>query len=122
MVKIAGDKIKELRTKKGWSQDELAEKMGMTRANISNYERGLNKSIPSETLKKFADKFGVSADYLLGKTENSDKPESEFMQRLELSDKDLLNQYTLVLDGKQLTEEESRFVIAYLRTNRQLKG
>lgn len=114
--------IKELRVKRGWSQDDLAERMGMNRVNISNYENGKIKSVPSETLKKFADVFGVSTDYLLGKTENSDKPVSEFMQSLELSDKDLLNQYKLVLDGKQLTEEESRFVITYLRTSRQLKG
>lgn len=121
-MKLAGNRIKELRVKKGWSQDDLADKMGMTRANISNYERGINKNVPSETLKKFADKFGVSSDYLLGQSENSDKPESEFLQRLELSEKDLLDQYTIVLDGKELTEDEARFVIAFLRTNRQLKG
>lgn len=114
--------IKELRMKKGWSQDDLAERMGMNRVNISNYETGKIKSVPSETLKKFADVFGVSADYLLGKTENSDKPKSEFMQRLELSDDELMNQFTLVLDGKQLTEEEAKFVITYLRTSRQIKG
>ncbi|WP_028609746.1 helix-turn-helix domain-containing protein [Paenibacillus harenae] len=114
--------IKELRTKRGWSQDDLAERMGMTRANISNYERGLNKNIPSETLKKFADVFGVSSDYLLGKSENSDRPESEFLKKLELSDGEILKQFTLVLDGKTLTEEEARFAIAVLRTNRQMKG
>lgn len=114
--------IKELRVKKGWSQDDLAERMGMNRVNISNYETGKIKSVPSETLKKFADVFGVSADYLLGKTENSDRPESEFLKKLELSDEDLLKQFTLVLDGKQLTEEEARFAIAFLRTNRQMKG
>ncbi|OBZ13320.1 helix-turn-helix domain-containing protein [Bacillus sp. FJAT-26390] len=117
-----GQRIKELRTKKGWAQDELAERMGMNRVNISNYELDKIKNVPSETLKKFADVFGVSADYLLGKTENSDKPDSEFLQRLELSEKDLLNQYTIVLDGKELTEDEARFVIAFLRTNRQLKN
>ncbi|WP_424766280.1 helix-turn-helix domain-containing protein [Paenibacillus sp. sgz302251] len=121
-MKNVEKKIKELRAKRGWSQDELAGRMGMTRANISNYERGLNKNIPSETLKKLADVFGVSADYLLGKSENSDKPKSEFMQRLELSDEEIMNQYTIVLDGKTLTEEEARFAIAVLRTNRQMKS
>lgn len=114
--------IKELRVKKGWSQDDLAERMGMNRVNISNYETGKIKSVPSDTLKKFADVFGVSADYILGKSKNSDRPESEFLKKLELSDEDLLKQFTLVLDGKQLSEEEARFAIAVLRTNRQMKG
>lgn len=116
-----GSIIKELRMKKGWSQDELADRMGMNRVNISNYERDLIKSIPGETLKRFADVFGVSSDYLLGKTENSDRPESEFIQRLELSEKDLMDKFTLVLDGKELSDDEARIAIAFLRTTRQMK-
>lgn len=116
-----GARLKELRLKRGWSQDELAERMGMNRANISNYERGKNKDIPSDTLKKFADIFGVSSDYLLGKSKNSESPESEFLHKLELSDADLSDEFRLVLDGKELTREETRTVVAFLRTNRQMK-
>jgi transcriptional regulator with XRE-family HTH domain len=115
------ERIKELRMKKGWSQDDLADRMGMNRANISNYERGTNKNIPSDTLKKFADVFGVSSDYLLGKTENSDQPESEFLKRLDIEDENTLNQFKLVLDGKELTQEETQIAIAFLRTTRQMK-
>lgn len=120
-MRLLSERIKELRIKKGWSQDDLADRMGMNRANISNYERGTNKNIPSDTLKKFADVFGVSSDYLLGKTENSDQPESEFLKRLDIDDEDTLNQFKLVLDGKELTQEETRIAIAFLRTTRQMK-
>lgn len=116
-----GKRIKELRDKKGWSQDTLGERVGMNRANVSNYERDRNKDIPSETLKKFADVFGVTTDYLLGKSESSESPETEFMTRLELSDPNSMEDFTLFLDGKQLTREEARTIIAFLRTNRQMK-
>lgn len=105
----------------GWSQDELGERVEMNRANVSNYERDRNKDIPSKTLKKFADAFGVTTEYLLGKSESSESPESEFMRRLELSDPDSMEDFNLFLDGKQLTRDEARIVIAFLRTNRQLK-
>ena len=32
--------IKELRKKKGWSQDTLAKKLGVSRQTIVNYEKG----------------------------------------------------------------------------------
>lgn len=114
--------IKQLRLKQGWSQDELAERIGMNRVNISNYERDIIKSIPSATLKRFADIFGVSSDYLLGQSDNSDKPEVNFYERIELSDVDLYNQFTLVLDGMGITEEERQYIISFLRTVRSMKN
>lgn len=114
--------MKDLRVKRGWTQDEVAARTGMTRANISNIELGKNKNIPSEVLKRFADVFGVTSDYLLGKTDNDDRPESEFTKRLELSDQEFIRKFTLELDGKALTEEETLIAIAFLRTTRQMKG
>ncbi|MFS1513603.1 helix-turn-helix domain-containing protein [Chengkuizengella sp. SCS-71B] len=117
-----GKKIKELRKKRGLSQDDLAEHLGMTRANVSNYERDKNKYLPSSSLMKIADVLGVSSDYLLGKSNDSKTPEKEFLQKLELSDDEILKKFFLTLDGKELTKEEVRIAVAFLRTNRQMKG
>ena len=35
-----GEKLKDLRTQKGWSQEELAKQMGVTRRTIGGYEAG----------------------------------------------------------------------------------
>lgn len=35
-----GKKLKDLRTQKGWSQEELAKQMGVTRRTIGGYEAG----------------------------------------------------------------------------------
>ena len=58
------EKIKKLRTSKGYSQAEFAEKIGLSHGHITRLETGkFNPSI--EVLKKLADLFEVSTDYLL---------------------------------------------------------
>ena len=57
--------ILQLRTKKGLSQDELAEKLYVTRQAVSRWETG--ETIPNtETLKQLSKLFDVSINTLLG--------------------------------------------------------
>ena len=59
------DMIRELRTKKGFSQDELAEKVFVTRQAVSRWENG--ETTPNtETLKLLSKLFDVSINTLLG--------------------------------------------------------
>lgn len=59
------DVILELRTKNGMSQDELAEKVFVTRQAVSRWETG--ETVPNtETLKLLSRLFGVSINTLLG--------------------------------------------------------
>ncbi|GEM_PF-73201 len=58
------DKIYKLRQEKGWSQDELAEKLTVSRQSVSKWESG--KSVPdSDKIVLLSELFSVSADYLL---------------------------------------------------------
>ena len=62
-----GTRLKQLRNENGLHQDELAEKIGVKRAVVGQYEN--DKVFPSvEVLIKIADYFEVSIDYLLGRT------------------------------------------------------
>ncbi|MBQ3901291.1 MAG: helix-turn-helix domain-containing protein [Clostridia bacterium] len=57
--------IRELRTKNGLSQDELAEKVYVTRQAVSRWENG--ETVPNtDTLKLLSNLFGVSINTLLG--------------------------------------------------------
>ena len=59
------DIILELRAKKGLSQDELAEKLYVTRQAVSRWEKG--ETVPNtETLKLLSKFFDVSINTLLG--------------------------------------------------------
>ena len=61
---ILGDKIIKLRKKNGWSQEELAEKMQVSRQAVSKWEGA--QSIPDlEKILMLGNLFGVTTDYLL---------------------------------------------------------
>ena len=61
---ILADKIIELRKKEGWSQEELAEKLSVTRQSVSKWEGA--QSIPDlDKVVQMSRLFGVTTDYLL---------------------------------------------------------
>ena len=61
---ILADKIIDLRKKNGWSQEELAEKLGVSRQSISKWESA--QSVPDmNRILAMSRLFGVSTDYLL---------------------------------------------------------
>lgn len=61
---ILAEKIIQLRKQNGWSQEELAENLGISRQSVSKWESGL--SIPDlERIVKMSELFGVSTDYLM---------------------------------------------------------
>ncbi len=61
---IFADKIIELRKKNGWSQEELAEMLGVSRQSVSKWESA--QSMPDmNRILKMSEIFGVSTDFLL---------------------------------------------------------
>lgn len=72
-MKLA-DKIIRERKKKGWSQEELAERLDVSRQSVSKWEGGL--SVPElDKIIAMSDLFGVSTDYLLKATDDGEKEE-----------------------------------------------
>ena len=65
---MLNEKIKELRKAQRVSQVEMASALGLTKQCVSNWENdNIQPSI--EMLVKIADYFGVTTDYLLGRSE-----------------------------------------------------
>ncbi len=62
-------RLKSLRKSRGISQLKLALDLNMNQNSISRYETG-EREADYVTLIRFADYFGVSVDYLLGRTDN----------------------------------------------------
>lgn len=61
---IFADKLIQLRKKSGWSQEELAEQMHVSRQSVSKWEGA--QTIPDlEKIVRLSELFGVSTDYLL---------------------------------------------------------
>ena len=65
------NRLKELRQKKGDTQEVVAKAMGVTRRGYQKWENG-ESQIKPEKAQKLADYFGVSVGYLLGYNDNLD--------------------------------------------------
>ena len=61
-----GDRIKSLRLQKGLSQEELGAKVGVKKAAINKYEKGIVVNLKQSMIAKLADALGVSPIYLMG--------------------------------------------------------
>lgn len=67
-----GEKLKEARKQAGLSQEQLSEKLGISRSAVAKWET--DKGIPDiENLKSLLGLLGVSIDYLVDNGENLDK-------------------------------------------------
>ena len=76
---MTGYRIAEARISKGWTQADLAEKIGTTQQQIARYESGSN-DVKSSVLIKMSKAMGVTVAYLLGMNkELGDNNESQFV-------------------------------------------
>ena len=81
MENIIGSRLKALRKSLGLSQSDFADELNIARSSVSEYESG--KKIPSAlVIAKIAQYFGVSADYLLGLTDNPTPCNNELPQHI----------------------------------------
>lgn len=63
------NRLRELRKAKGYTQLKVAMDLNMNQNGISRYESG-SREAGYDLLVQFADYYGVSIDYILGRTEN----------------------------------------------------
>lgn len=70
------NRIKELRTKMGWRQGDLAERLNTNQQTLSRYENG-TRGLDVETICRLCEIFGVTADYLLGRSIQPGSPISD---------------------------------------------
>ena len=89
---ILSEKIVMLRKKYGWSQEELAERLDISRQSVSKWESGV--SIPDlERIVSMSQLFGVTTDYLL----KDEMEETEFADEMTPE----------ITEGKVITVEEA---------------
>lgn len=112
-----GNKIKELRKQAGLSQQELAQKLGVTQKSICNYENDTRFPKGQNVIKGLSDIFGVTVDYLLENTDNKDvifsneddfisSAKQEFGYKGKKEAENLLEKTATMLAGGDLSEED----------------
>ncbi len=100
---VFADRIKELRKKKGFSQAELAEAMGVHFAQVSRYERGETKP-NAEAMTKLAQVLETSTDFLMNGTTNETAVSAGL-------DKEMISRFRQVQD---LNADDKKTVLSFL--------
>ena len=87
------ERLKELRTKKGLFQKDIADFLDVERTTYVKYENGAIEP-NHEVLKKLADYFEVSVDYLLGRSDTEViSPHLDFTKFFSQGELDLIEAY-----------------------------
>lgn len=111
------DKIKELCRKQGISLNQLEEKLGYGRNSLYSLK---NKKPNAERISEIADYFGVSTDYLLGRTDNPAIATDG--QTSPPDDIDEIIANAMMFDGKPLTDDDKRAIRGIIAGYMSSKG
>ena len=99
---IFGQRLREARTARSWTQEQLAGKSGVTAAVISHFETGTRQQASADNLVKLATALSISVDYLLGRTDQTelhdDRVQATF-RRLSDASADTIDQAVRVVEA-----------------------
>lgn len=98
--------LKQLRNNLGYTQEQLAQKLGITKSRLGMYEIGKRKP-DFETLELIADFFNVDMNYLLGKTNKTTRLEFDIIKQTILKNYNELN-----LEGQNKLKDYSEDLVA----------
>jgi transcriptional regulator with XRE-family HTH domain len=65
ITETMGDRIRNLRNAKGWSQLELADKLGVTKAAVSHWENSESQNVKLTTFLMLCDVLGARPHYVV---------------------------------------------------------
>lgn len=87
--------IKNLRIQRGYSQDYMAEKLGMNQANYGKLEKGII-SLSVERLQQIAEVFGLQAGDLLGESTRMAERMREMQKRIDGLEEQVLDKRRMI--------------------------
>lgn len=108
---MIGKKIKELREIKQITQEELAKYLGVAPQTVYKYEKEINEP-DLKTTSKIAEYFNVTADYLLGRTDNPDMLNEPIQIAASMKDG---------LDISDMDDDEKKFINDFVKMVRNKK-
>lgn len=107
----AGERLAQLRQKRGWSQQKVAELTNVSQSTIAMIEKN-KRGLTDGMMNTFANLYNVTTDYILGR----DLPEWATKDDIIELDEMLESNVTMAYGGERLTEEEKQRVKDVLTT------
>lgn len=109
-MSVFSDRLKKLRDEKGWTKTYVANHLGLARMQVyANWEYG-SREPDYETIKNLATLFGVTTDYLIGRTD-SRTSDTQIDRDLERA---LDNAHSF--EGKPISDRDREVVKGILRS------
>lgn len=109
-----GQRIREIREKKGILQAELAKMVNISESVMSRIEKG-DRAVRDDELREIAKQLNVSADYLIGRSSNpmlTRTNERDIARNVEEMKQSLENgSLRMSLDGEEITDEVKEFIL-----------
>lgn len=114
-------RLRSLRKEEGSTQQDLANFLGVTRTNYGAYER--DEIVPPYIkIKKLADRFDVSVEYLMGSSnfknyDLNDKKVPDILNQLKLISDELMSMTSAIqIDGRIMKEEEKQKLLPMINS------
>lgn len=126
MMKVLGYRLKLARQHKNMTQMEAAEKLGISNGTLSGYERNY-RDPDTETLAKLAELYGVSVDWLTGRTDHPNsnvvrkKSEEDQIQRISDFYRELAIKYSIDIENPDTRRKLEKLVQLFFQEYEQKK-
>lgn len=126
MMKVLGYRLKLARQHKNMTQMEVAEKLGISNGTLSGYERNY-RDPDTETLAKLAELYGVSVDWLTGRTDHPNsnvvrkKSEEDQIQRISDFYRELAKKYSIDIENPDTRRKLEKLVQLFFQEYEQKK-
>lgn len=111
VIHLFGDRLKELRKERNLTQEEISEICQVAKQTISNWENNVTQP-PFDIVKRLAQYFGVTADYLLGLNQN----DINRIDKLNIA----LREAGMIDSNENLNEEEIKLALDQARQYKQM--
>lgn len=119
---LMAQRIKELRTQKGLSQEQLAELLGLQKSAIAKYEKGRVINIKRSTIANMAEIFHCNPSYIMGWSDSKYENNPVMKTMLEAPEDDaLVNEYLKREKEKYYLNDDAREMAQFMFDNPEYK-
>ena len=108
-----GNRLKKLRTEKGYTQKELALLLGVSPSTVGMYEQG-RREPENAVLAEMCRLLDTTADYLIGFPQ--DNEEQEVSDVIDDFTKLLMSQQGLMFNGQPMTAEDREKIVIAIKS------
>ena len=112
---IFGERIKQLRKNKGYTQQQLAKLLGISSSAVGMYEQG-RREPDNATLSNLCKILDTSTDYLIGFSAMDTEVSQDVNEVIDDFTKMLMMQKGLMFNGQPMSKEEKEKVIIAIKS------